>query len=300
MLLATCDEEAGGGAGTGFLWREHPEIFAGVAAVLNEGGNNRRLNDRFLWWGLEVAQKRPLWLEVTASGRAGHASGLQPHSAAHTLVAALGRLLALPPNWRVSEPARRYLAAVAPYHNDHWRRIFTDIDQAIAPQGPRTDLLPGMANLFLDSVQVTVLRAGETINSIPAEASARIDVRLLPDSDAIAVLARLREALGPDVEVRVLVEAPAAAPSPAEGAIWAAMSRVLSAEAPAVPSFISGFTDSRYFRERGIAAYGVSPFALQPDEQRGIHAADESIPVAEFERGVERMKKLVAAVVEAK
>jgi acetylornithine deacetylase/succinyl-diaminopimelate desuccinylase-like protein len=78
------------------------------------------------------------------------------------------------------------------------------------------------------------------------------------------------------------------------------MSRVLGSEAPAVPSFISGFSDSRYFRERGIAAYGVSPFALEPDEQRGIHAADESIPVVEFDRGVERMKKLVAAVVEAK
>jgi acetylornithine deacetylase/succinyl-diaminopimelate desuccinylase-like protein len=300
VFLATCDEEAGGGAGTAFLWREHPEIFDGVAAVLNEGGNNRRLTDRLLWWGIEVAQKRPLWLEVTASGRAGHASGLQPHSAAHTLVAALGRLLALPPVWRVSEPARRYLAAVAPYHNDHWRQVFSNIDTVIAPQGPRSDLLPGLANLFLDSVQVTVLRAGETINSIPAEASARIDVRLLPDSDAAAVLGRLREALGPDVDVRVLVEAPPAPPSPAEGAVWTAMSRVLGSEAPAVPSFISGFSDSRYFRERGIAAYGVSPFALEPDEQRGIHAADESIPVVEFDRGVERMKKLVAAVVEAK
>ena len=296
VLLASADEEAGGGAGTAFLWRQHPELFARVAAVLNEGGNNRRLNDRLLWWGIEVAQKRPLWLEVTARGRAGHASGLQPQSAAHTLVNGLARLLALPPRWRVSEGARRYLAAVAPYHNEHWRKIFADIDGAIAPEGPRTDLLPGMANLFLDSVQVTVLRAGETINSIPSQATARIDVRLLPDSDAGQVLARLQEALGENLEVRVLLESPPVSPSPDSGPIFAAISRVLAPEAPVVPAFISGFTDSRYFRERGVAAYGVSPFALEPDDQRGIHGADESIPLAEFERGVERMKKLVEAL----
>lgn len=297
-LVATADEEAGGGAGTAFLWREYPELFARTAAVLNEGGNNRRVNDRLLWWGIEVAQKRPLWLEATTSGRPGHASGLQPHSATHTLIAALSRLLALAPRWRVSDGARRYLGAVAPYHNEHWRHIFTHLDESIAPDGPRVDLLPGMANLFLDSVQVTVVRAGEAINSIPAEATARIDARLLPDSDAAAVLDRMREALGEAVELRVLLESPPAAPSPAEGPVFTALARTLGSEAPVVPSFISGFTDSRYFRERGVPAYGVSPFALEPDEQRGIHAPDECIPLAEFDRGVERMKKLVAALAE--
>jgi acetylornithine deacetylase/succinyl-diaminopimelate desuccinylase-like protein len=296
VFLATADEESGGGAGTAFLWREHPELFDRVVAVLNEGGNNRRASDRLLWWGVEVTQKRPLWLEVSTTGRAGHASGLQPHSAVHSLVEALARLLALPPRWRVSDGARRYLGAVAPLHNDHWRSIFTHLDEAIAPEGPRTDLLPGLANLFLDSVQVTVVRAGESINSIPAEASARIDIRLLPDTDSASALARVEKALGSDVTVRVLLQAPPSGPSPADGPVFAAFARVLGAEAPVVPSFISGFTDSRYFREHGIAAYGLSPFALAADEQRGIHGPDESIPLAEFDRGVERMKRLLTAL----
>jgi acetylornithine deacetylase/succinyl-diaminopimelate desuccinylase-like protein len=296
VFLATADEESGGGAGTAFLWREHPELFDRVVAVLNEGGNNRRASDRLLWWGVEVTQKRPLWLEVSTSGRAGHASGLQPHSAVHSLVEALARLLALPARWRVSDGARRYLAAVAPLHNDHWRAIFTHLDESIAPEGPRTDLLPGLANLFLDSVQVTVVRAGESINSIPAEASARIDIRLLPDTDSAAALARVAQALGREVTVRVLLQAPPSDPSPADGPVFATFSRILGGEAPVVPSFISGFTDSRYFRERGIPAYGLSPFALAADEQRGIHGPDESIPLAEFDRGVERMKKLLTAL----
>ena len=63
-----------------------------------------------------------------------------------------------------------------------------------------------------------------------------------------------------------------------------------------VPTFIAGFTDSRYFREHGVPAYGISPFALDGEEQRGIHAPDESIPLAEFDRGVERMRRIVAAL----
>jgi acetylornithine deacetylase/succinyl-diaminopimelate desuccinylase-like protein len=70
---------------------------------------------------------------------------------------------------------------------------------------------------------------------------------------------------------------------------------VLGRTALVVPAFIAGFTDSRWLRERGIAAYGVSPFALAGEVLAGIHGPDERIPVAELERGIERMKAIVAA-----
>jgi acetylornithine deacetylase/succinyl-diaminopimelate desuccinylase-like protein len=70
---------------------------------------------------------------------------------------------------------------------------------------------------------------------------------------------------------------------------------VFAREAEVVPVFIAGFTDSRFFRERGIPAYGVSPFVLDGEVLRGIHGADERIPLAELEAGVERMRRIVAA-----
>ncbi|MEM7352368.1 MAG: M20/M25/M40 family metallo-hydrolase, partial [Acidobacteriota bacterium] len=96
VFLAVADEEAGGREGAAWLLEAHPELFAGVAGVLNEGGSNRVLNDRVIWWGIEVTQKRPLWLTVTATGRGGHASGLRPRSATHRLVEALARLVERP------------------------------------------------------------------------------------------------------------------------------------------------------------------------------------------------------------
>ena len=300
IYLAVADEEAGGIEGTGWLFEHHPELFRGVAGVLNEGGMAKEINGRLLWWGIETAEKRPLWLEVSTQGRGGHAAGFHPHSAPHQLIEALARLLARPAQWRVTAAARNYLQALAPLHNAHWRPIFDDIDRYVRPSGPTTDLLPGMANLFLDTIQVTMLDAGEKINVVPARASARIDVRLLPDTDEAAFLADLERRLGKDVDTTVLLTAPPAPPSPTTGPVWRAMRSVLGAEAPVVPFFSSGFTDSRYFRQHGIAAYGISPFAIEPGDLGGIHGLDEAIPLAAFDRGVDRMTAILRAWVRAR
>ncbi|HYL04875.1 MAG TPA: M20/M25/M40 family metallo-hydrolase [Thermoanaerobaculia bacterium] len=294
LLLAVADEENGGGQGAAWLLASHPEIFAGVEGVIGEGGRNQ-FAQRLLWWGVEVAQKRPLWLEVTARGRGGHGSALNPESANHQLISGLARLLSLPAHWRVTAPVRDYLLAIAPLHNQHWQHLLTHVDEAIGEQGPREAIFPGMAGLFLDTVQVTALAGGDRINVIPAAARAKIDARLLPDTDGAAFLAAVRGALGPQLQVEVLLTAPPAPPSPASGRLYGAIRQVLGREAPVAPMLDSGTTDSRFFRERRVPAYGLSPFALGPDDSGGIHGADEHLPLAELDRGVERMRRIVAA-----
>lgn len=296
ILLAVADEESGGGEGTAWLLARHPELFRGVEGVIGEGGRSQVTpQGKLLWWGVEVAQKRPLWLEVSTSGRGGHGSGLNPDSANHQLIQGLARLLTPSPRWRVSPPVRAYTKALAPHQNEHWRRVFSNIDAIITETGPKGFLMPGMANLFIDTVQATVLRGGERINVIPERAWAQLDIRLLPDTDSAAFLAEVKRRLGRDFTVKVLVTSPPAAPSPASGRLYGALERVLGSEAPVVPSFIPGFTDSRLFRERGIPAYGVSPFKLGPSDAQGIHGPNERIPLAEIDRGVERMRQVVSA-----
>ena len=192
---------------------------------------------------------------------------------------------------------RAYLAALAPLHGGAFGDTLAHIDRAITPRGPREALLPGMASLFLDTVQVTVLRASQQINVVPAEASADIDIRLLPDTDSAEFLARVRAALGDGVEAEVLLGAPIGAASSDTSDDYTTLARALGTE-PVVPAFIAGFTDSRYFRERGVPAYGISPFALPGEALRGIHGPDERIPLKELDRGTARMRRIVAALVE--
>ena len=299
LFLAVADEENGGGRGTAWLLQEHGDLFSDVEVVLNEGGGNRTVNGRTVWWGVEVAQKRPLWLRLSTRGRGGHGSGFNPQSAAHRLIAALDRLVSLPLQYRVTPAVRQYLGAIAPLHNKRIRRLFEDLDASVTESGLSELFAPGMAGLFLDTVQVTVLAGSARINSVTEVATAEVDIRLLPDTDGDAFLRRVQEALGSDVEVEVLLRFPPTPTTAAEGGMYGVLHSILEAEGqgPVVPTFISGFTDSRFFRHRGIAAYGVSPFTLEPQDLMGIHGKNEKILLREFNNGTERMKRIIGVYI---
>lgn len=275
-LLASSDEERGGRLGVERWLKLRPELFGDVTAVANEGGSNRGFEGRLHWWGIEVAQKRPLWIEATAADPV-------------DLVAGLRRLIDLPPRWRVSPPVQFTFSKLAPHYNEHWRRLFVDLARHVGPDGPTVALLPGMATFLIDSVQANKLEI------LPGGGGrARIDIRLLPDSDDDAWLERIRQALGPEVETELLLSAPVVEASPWDGPWLDALQRVLGREAPVVPQMAAGITDSRFFRQRGIPAYGMAPFILDAALMRTVHGRDERIPLAELERGTERMIELVA------
>jgi acetylornithine deacetylase/succinyl-diaminopimelate desuccinylase-like protein len=307
IFLAVADEETGGAEGTQWLLKEHADLLEDAAFVLNEGGSNRVAGDRLFWWGIEVAQKRPLWLRVTTSGRGGHGSTYNPASATHQLVFSLAKLFETAPEMRVSAPAKDYFNALARFHGNAFEQVFGSGDLATVErefQRMRDDgrinevLMPGMAAFFQDTIQITSLQTPtSSINVVPQQAEALVDVRLLPDTPVEDVLKRMRDAMGQNPSIEVLLSSPPTPPSSTDTALWAVLERTLGTEAPLVPSFITGTTDSRYFRERGIPAYGFSPFVLAGDEVRGIHGSDESIPLERFKSGLAIMKKVVRASV---
>ena len=61
-------------------------------------------------------------------------------------------------------------------------------------------------NLLHDTITITRLNAGISVNTIPPKATAEIDIRLLPDSDPGPMLARVREAAGKNAVRYVVVE----------------------------------------------------------------------------------------------
>lgn len=295
VLLATAGEESGGSAGVGWLMSAHPELFADVAVVLNEGGMNRTANDRPLWFGIETSQKRPFWLELVARGRGGHASSLAPESATHQLVRALARFVDRPRHWRLEEPAATALAAQAKV-DPSLAAALARLPATLSTGTPESSLPPGLLGALDDTLQVTMLTGAPSINVIAPEARATVDGRLLPATDDVALLAELRALAGRDVEIRVLLAAPRSQPSPTESPEFRILQATLSGEARVLPAFIPGVTDSRYFRERGIAAYGFSPFALDGSVLAAIHGPNERMPEHELSRGIERMRRVVRAL----
>src|SRR5581483_1591180 len=65
------------------------------------------------------------------------------------------------------------------------------------------------------------------------------------------------------------------------------------------PICVAGFTDSHWLREAfGTVAYGFFPLREMPAEvaARLIHSADERVPVADLELGVEFLRHVAQAI----
>ena len=67
-------------------------------------------------------------------------------------------------------------------------------------------------------------------------------------------------------------------------------------DAPVVPSVIPGFTDSHYFRARGIASYGFVPFLLTDDDEKTVHGLNERVSVDNLRAGVRRLVALLRSL----
>lgn len=297
VYLAVADEETGGREGMGWLIAAHPELFDGVAAVLGEGGANRAIGERLVWWGIEVDQKRPLWLRLHAHGRGGHGAMPLLETATHTLIQGLARLTAERPALRVTPSARAFFAAVAGVEGGATARLYQRLD-ALLEAGGTSSLPPYWLGVLYDSLNVTKLQSSSGINIISPDAYAWIDSRLLPDTDQDAFLRKLLQRLGKGIEVEILLEAPPVAATPTDNEIYRTLARQLAVRAPTVPIMIAGITDNRYLRARNVPAYGWNPFILGGGAMSGVHGKNERIPRDAFLRGVELVVRVVRAMVQ--
>ena len=64
-----------------------------------------------------------------------------------------------------------------------------------------------------------------------------------------------------------------------------------------VPAVATGFTDSHFTRDLGIASYGFDPIVVPEYEFTRIHGNDERVNIAAFKRGVSDHLAIIEAVV---
>src|SRR5438105_4535800 len=119
IFLGVADEELGGLHGAKELLDTHPELFANVGYVLNEGGYNETIVDKVTFWGIEVQQKVPLFLRVTMHGWPGHAAA--PPDDGGTLARlmdALQAIRAIDTPYRLTPAVERYFHAIGAVRRD--------------------------------------------------------------------------------------------------------------------------------------------------------------------------------------
>ncbi len=301
VLLAVADEEQGGGKGARYMMAEHFDVLRDVEFALNEGGAMLRLDDGHMLYAVEFAQKVPLWLKITATGPAGHASMPKPEAATHRLVRALSRLeqfefpLTVVPAVQLVFDQRAETLAPAK------RAAYRELAKSLTQPAFRAEFIkdPHNAVMVRNSLAITMLTGSAKENVYPAEASAVVDLRLLPGQDPQAVVAQLERVMHePEVRVEPLLSSTAHS-SPLDTVLFKAITALIKrhdAGAQVTPNFIAGFTDCNTFRAKGITCYGFMPMRLPMAETERVHGRDERIAIDDLAQATVLLHELVRDV----
>ncbi len=303
IFMATADEEAGGNFGAGWIVKNHPEAFKGAGILLNEGGESTLEDDGRMQFAIEVTQKTPLWLKLTAVGKPGHGSTPAPASVVNRLIRALDRLQTYEFTPRVVPAVAAYFSAIAPSMPARWKEDFSDATKLIADRNTLMELQidrQELAALLRNTCSITMLQASSKINVIPPEAQAQVDCRLLPDQDRVAFLREFTAVVN-DADIRIeriigFTPAVSSTDNQLYRAIDAAIRRAYPA-ASIAPAVQTGFTDSHWFRDLGIASYGFAPFLIPQAEKVGTHGNNERISIENIRKGTAMMLEIVSSVV---
>jgi acetylornithine deacetylase/succinyl-diaminopimelate desuccinylase-like protein len=297
IFAATADEEAGAGFGLDWLCEAHPEAVRCDFAI-NEGGGDRvELADGRPIYQATVAEKMTAPFRLVVKGRSGHAS--MPRIADNALVNAT-RLVDRIAEYR-PEPQ------LGPEVEGFMQAVFGEVPPAarvverVAPLSPVAAVV--VDALLAPTFSPTIISASQKRNVIPALVELEVDCRLLPGQTPEQIEPVVRRMLGNDVEYDLVFgEAQGGTRSALDTPLWGAVESFVAEIEPGarpVPLACPGFTDSHWLREAfGTVAYGFFPMRTMPAEVSAtlIHSADERIPVADLELGVEWMRHAARAL----
>jgi acetylornithine deacetylase/succinyl-diaminopimelate desuccinylase-like protein len=270
IFSGMADEEALGTWGAQYLTEKHWDDVK-ADAVLTESGEPplpipTRGGAKAL---MVVGEKGSHWVGLKVKGTPGH--GSMPYRTDNALV-------------KAAEVLRRIAAYQPKLHLDGAWAEFVKTMQ-FAPEleaGMLSDAafrqtlekLPiGLARIFDASTHTTfspnILHSGTKTNIIPDSAVLQIDIRTVPGDEGTAVRAMLKEAIGDlweHCEILDEDDNPSTV-SKTDTPIFRTMQNVTRkvGKAEIVPVFTIGATDSRFFRRKGVPAYGYSLYSEKLD-----------------------------------
>ncbi len=304
ILLVVADEEAGGRYGARWLLENRPSLFSG-GLVLGEGG----FSVSSLWHGqdvhaIAVAEKGCLELECTVEAQGHHSSILLGTSPLTRLVTALNRVLKIKTPARVTPPTRAFLEALASRSSGPAQWLFRlpfFKSQIVARHLAN---IPAVHAMLHDSIALTVVDGGIKSNQVGGHARAILNIRLLPGSDPLQILSRVRLELAKDgVQVRqLLTHTHPANTSDFQNQEFEALARHAAGDSGSggivAPILSPAASDARFFRSAGLTCFGWVPFPIALADLAGIHGANERVAIGSFQTGIRSLYHAVLQLIQ--
>ena len=293
IFLATSGEESG--SETGLLWlaeKHWDKINAGYA--LNEGGGiiNDESGTNLVF--AEAATKLYMNIQVTAFGTEGHSSMPADDNAVYRLSQALAKIESYPIPAQLTPTAKTFFKRITPLQDEDGQTTIqmllsgNEQNRQNAAEIMAQD--PFFRTQLKDTITPTILSASRDTSATAAQASAVLNVRLLPTSDPDDFFNRLNALFENDdnIILEVLERPQMPAPQAMDGsdALFASIQRTASRLLPnaiSVPGLSPASGDNEFLRKLGVITYGLGP-DMNPLEKNSAHAADEFISEQSFYR----------------
>lgn len=291
IFMATSGEETG--SHTGLLWlTDEKWATLNPGYALNEGGGIiRDLQGADIVFA-EAATKMYMDIKVTAYGTAGHSSIPDGESAVYSLSQALAKIAAYNPPSQLTPTAKVFFQALEPLQDTDGKTtlhlLLEGTPQEQQAAGEVISLDPFFQTQLKDTLNPTVLAASHDTSATSGEASAIINVRLLPDSNPDKLLENLQQLFTPEegIVLEILERPQLPFPRPMDGTdpLFASIKTTAQKLWPGsitVPGISPASGDNEFLRRKGVITYGLGP-EMDPTVQNTTHAANEFISEHDF------------------
>ena len=285
VFIANADEELTSTGGITFV-KNHADLLKDVEYLITEATENSVQNGKIRYFGVGVAEKRTFWQRLSVKGVPSHGSRPTKQNPVPRLVAALDKIAKYETALHVTPGVAKFFRDISRLYPEPRKSWLADVEKGVTnPQAREWILTDPYWNAILrNTISLTGLTGSNKTNVIPAEATADVDVRLLPDTDAAAMLATLKQIVGDTaVHFTTLLEPKTPLESPIDTDLFRAIEKAAREREPnafVTTPMQTGATDRPTYRKLGIITYAIDPFKVeQAERQRGVHGNDERLAV---------------------
>jgi acetylornithine deacetylase/succinyl-diaminopimelate desuccinylase-like protein len=292
VFIANADEEFTSTGAIMFV-KNNADLLKDVEYIITEATENSVVDGKVRYFSVGVAEKRTFWQRLTVKGVPSHGSRPTKENPVPRLVAALDKIGKYETPLHVTPGVDKFFRDISRLYPEPRRSWLANVKQALENPTAREWILSDVYwNAYLrNTISLTGMTGSNKTNVIPPEASAEIDIRLLPDTDPAQMLATLK-ALVNDTAIHwsTILEPKTPLESPIDTDLFRAIERAAKDRAP--DAFVTtpmqtGATDRPTYRKLGIVTYAIDPFLTeQAERQKGVHGNNERLSVANVGFGV--------------
>jgi acetylornithine deacetylase/succinyl-diaminopimelate desuccinylase-like protein len=301
VFFASADEETGGGWGVEWamenifsLKESEYALNEGGHVLLDESGKPNR-------YEISNGQKLLFQLRLKAKGTSGHASRPLPDNPNVKIVHALERVTKWETPYNILPMVKEYFSKIASKQPTDERNFFEDIEKGLSDPSfsRRLTSNPIYNAMVRDTISLTILQGGSKVNVIPSESMATLDCRLIPCSSKENFLKEMKSRLGDEIDIEVISESPSLPISSLDTDLLRTIQKFAAQNdpgCPVVPLLLSGATDGRFLREKGVITYDFSPFRLTEKELLRVHGNNERIALENLKFGMRMLLEIMKEI----